>query len=427
MIYTFNNELNKVCVSCFSRLNLLKIIIYKFCILSLAEVLGEIMLRKMPFILVMVVVSFWILDPFIPVLLKEIFFSVSLTLKQFILFLLPFLIFFLLFKASAQLAKNATWIAVSIIFLVCCSNFLAAFLAHYVGDIAYSLVDKMPLLDSESSIKPLWSIDLPSIVSNDKAMFAGILSGILFKIFTPKFFDSISPFIEKYLQSFFTFFSYIVPLFILGFMIKMQSDGLISFVMAHYGLIFLITFTVLLFYIFLYYFVAQKCSFYQTIMSLKNMTPAAISAFSTMSSAATMPLTIAGVESNGVNKKISGFAIPTTANIHLIGDCFAIPIFAYTVLKSFNCPVPSLSDYLIFCSFFVLAKFSVAAVPAGGILVMLPILQIYLGFNAEMMSLITSLYILFDPLITCANVLGNGAFALVINRLFGKKVDASTL
>ena len=68
--------------------------------------------------------------------------------------------------------------------------------------------------------------------------------------------------------------------------------------------------------------------------------------------------------------------------------------------------------YLIFACYFVMAKFSVAAVPGGGILVMLPILERYLGFDATMLSLITALYILFDPIITCANVLGNGGFAM---------------
>ena len=46
---------------------------------------------------------------------------------------------------------------------------------------------------------------------------------------------------------------------------------------------------------------------------------------------------------------------------------------------------------------------------------MLPILEQYLGFNAEMLSLITALYILFDPIITSVNILGNGAFAKVID------------
>lgn len=78
---------------------------------------------------------------------------------------------------------------------------------------------------------------------------------------------------------------------------------------------------------------------------------------------------------------------------------------------------PVLPDYFIFAFYFVLAKFSVAAIPGGGILVMLPILESYLGFNAEMMSLITAIYILFDPVITCVNVLGNGAFAVIVDKI----------
>jgi Na+/H+-dicarboxylate symporter len=146
------------------------------------------------------------------------------------------------------------------------------------------------------------------------------------------------------------------------------------------------------------------------------MLPAAISGFSTMSSAASMPLTIIGAENNAKNKDLVRSVIPATVNIHLIGDCFAIPILAYAVLKSFGMAEPSLLNYLTFSLYFVIAKFSVAAIPGGGILVMLPILEAYLGFSAEMMSLITALYVLFDPVITCANVLGNGAFAKMMDR-----------
>jgi Na+/H+-dicarboxylate symporter len=49
---------------------------------------------------------------------------------------------------------------------------------------------------------------------------------------------------------------------------------------------------------------------------------------------------------------------------------------------------------------------------------MLPILEKHLGFNGDMMSLITALYILFDPVITFGNVLGNGAFAKGIDRIY---------
>ena len=107
-----------------------------------------------------------------------------------------------------------------------------------------------------------------------------------------------------------------------------------------------------------------------------------------------------------------------TVNIHLIGDCFAIPILAYAVLKSYGVTEPSLIHYTVFACYFVLAKFSVASIPGGGILVMLPILESYLGFDSAMLSLITALYILFDPVITCANVLGNGAFAKMMDQIW---------
>ena len=91
-------------------------------------------------------------------------------------------------------------------------------------------------------------------------------------------------------------------------------------------------------------------------------------------------------------------------------------------MKNFGVEEPSFYSYIGFTVYFVLAKFSVAAIPGGGILVMLPILERYLGFDGAMTSLITALYILFDPVITCANVLGNGAFALAAGRIEQKLI-----
>ncbi|HRE32595.1 MAG TPA: cation:dicarboxylase symporter family transporter, partial [Candidatus Berkiella sp.] len=162
--------------------------------------------------------------------------------------------------------------------------------------------------------------------------------------------------------------------------------------------------------------------------------PATIAGFSTMSSASAMPLTILATQKNAKHSDFACSIIPITVNVHLIGDCFAIPILAYAILKSYGAPEPLLIQYLIFSGYFVLAKFSVAAVPGGGIFVMLPILESYLGFNSPMLALITALYLLFDPFITAANVLGNGGFATFLdkyairseNAVFAKKVQSST-
>jgi len=210
----------------------------------------------------------------------------------------------------------------------------------------------------------------------------------------------------------------IVPLFIVGFIVKLQHDGVIGVIIKDYATIFTIIALAQYGYILLLYFIISKGCVQKFINHVKGMLPAVMCGFSTMSSAASMPLTIMGVETDAKSKDLARSVVPATVNIHLIGDCFAIPIFAYAVLKSFGVAEPSFYSYLIFAFYFMLAKFSVAAIPGGGIIVMLPILDMYLGFSGEMMSLITALYILFDPVITSANIFGNGAFAKIMDMGF---------
>ncbi len=99
-----------------------------------------------------------------------------------------------------------------------------------------------------------------------------------------------------------------------------------------------------------------------------------------------------------------------------MGDGLAIPILAYAVLKNFGMPEPTTAAFMIFAFYFVAAKFSAAGIPGGGIIVMLPVLETYLGFTSDMQSLVLAIYLLYDPIATCANVMGNGSFAIFIDR-----------
>ena len=303
-----------------------------------------------------------------------------------------------------------------ILALVCVSNFFSAFCSQYVGMWIYGF-DLSMIVPSESSrLTPLWVLEWPKLIANDKAMFAGIIAGIIASRLYPVKALEISLIIERFISRLLKAFVYIIPLFVAGFVVKMQYDKALSIIIKDYIAIFAIIAVAQFGYILLAYFILNNGKVRSFVMSVRNMLPAAISGFSTMSTAASMPLTIIGAESNARDKDVARSVIPATVNIHLVGDCFAIPILAYAVLKTFGMAEPSLVSYIIFALYFVLAKFSVAAVPGGGIIVMLPILEQYLGFNAEMMSLITALYILFDPVITSANVLGNGAFAMMVDR-----------
>jgi Na+/H+-dicarboxylate symporter len=90
------------------------------------------------------------------------------------------------------------------------------------------------------------------------------------------------------------------------------------------------------------------------------------------------------------------------------------------VLATFGYPLPTFDQYLIFSLYFVLAKFAIAAVPMGGMIVMLPVFQTYFGFNADMLGLMTAFYLLFDAFLTACNTTGNGIFVILFTRLMKK-------
>ena len=374
------------------------------------------MLKKMPLFLLAILVGVFFLGHAIPAHYQSILFALSSTIKELLIFILPLIIFCLLFKTAVTLAKQATKLVLFILLAVCASNFLSTMISYQVGMLVYQFDIALTLPDHTQALNAAWHFTLPKLNLNQYAMFSGLILGILGGMFSPTTSHKLAGFLDKYVHLFLKGFIYVLPLFILGFAIKLSHDGLMAEIVHHYGKIF-VTIAIAQFgYILLVYLVANGFVFSKWINSLRNMLAAAISGFSTMSSAASMPLTILGTERNTKNHDLAKSVIPATVNIHLVGDCFAIPILAFAVIKSFGIIEPTLIQYVVFALYFVLAKFSVAAVPGGGIIVMLPILEQQLGFSGQMSTIITALYILFDPVITSANVLGNGGFAMLMDR-----------
>ena len=375
------------------------------------------MFRKMPIIILAIILLILSIDQFIPIYLKQFVYSLSLSVKSILIFILPILIFMLLFKTISQLSRTATQMIFILLIALCFSNFLSTMMSSQIGSIIYQfdLCIKMPI--DQITLMPIWSFTLPKWIANDHAMFIGIFSGIFFSLFKPKLGLKISFYFEKAIQKMLNLLAFVIPIFICGFIIKLIHDQLIHTIIYDYSLIFVLVAISQFIYIACIYLISNRFSLPSFLDTLKNMLPAAFTGFSSMSSAAAMPLTIIGTEKNTKNPSLTRLSTPITVNTHLIGDCFAIPIFAFAVMKNFGIPEPAFFTYLVFALYFVMTKFSVAAIPGGGIIVMLPILESQLGFTTEMSSLITALYILFDPVITCANILGNGGFVLALNKL----------
>ncbi len=376
------------------------------------------MFSKMPFILALIILSIILLDSAIPFAIKQFLYTLSLSIKTIIVFVLPFIIFSLLFKTAVSLQSKGTNFILIILLAACCSNFISTFLSHYVGMWIFNFNLSLILPKESNTLEPLWTLEPIPLITNSQAMFLGLILGIVAAKFKPNEANIIAEKLKIFVDKILYVLIFIIPLFVIGFIIKLQYDGSLQMIAKDYTSIFIIVALAQSSYILFLYFILSNYKIKDCLYNLKNMLPAALAGFSTMSSAASIPMTIIGTESNLKNKSLASSIIPITVNIHLIGDCFAIPIFAYAILRNYGISEPSLINYLIFTFYFILAKFSIAAVPGGGIIVMLPILEHYLGFNAEMMSLITALYILFDPVVTCTNVLGNGALTKLIDKIY---------
>jgi Na+/H+-dicarboxylate symporter len=359
-----------------------------------------------------------LLNPILPCDLKRLIYAISLTLKSVVLSLLPFIIFGLLFKTFVKLSDQAGSIIFLIFGCLCTSNFFNTFVSHYLGEFLYHVdFDLGTTAEGEHSLEPSFLFVIPNLIKNDFALFGGIISAIAFARINRILALKISEKIENAVKKLFNIMSFLIPLFIIGFIVKCASDGMLTSIIKNYSQILLIFVCYATLYTLLLYFLLNRCSPKDTLLSLGNMMPAFLTAVSSMSSALSMPITILSVEKNVKNKELGGSVISATVNIHLLGDCLSIPLIAYTLLKSNGFPEPSTYAYFIFTIFFVIAKFSVAAIPAGGIIVMAPILEKHLGFTPEMSTIMIAIYVIFDPFVTGFNVLGNGALAQLIDRL----------
>lgn len=376
------------------------------------------MAKRMPFVLLAVIVCVVFLENYMSINVKEILYGISLSIKNAIMFILPFIIFSLLFKSAYTLSSSASKIIVFLIIAICLSNAFNVLLAGVIGIGVYSIDFSFISPDSLNSLSTSFQITFPQIIKNNIAMFGGLISGLVITKLNNNMADKISGFLDSFVKRCLPLIIFVMPVFVAGFMVKLVHDGALESIINDYMQVFLIIAVSQLVFIIVGYGLLSKLKINIWIYRLKNMLPAWISGVSTMSSAASMPLSIIGAEKNSNDPVIARSVIPATVNIHLVGDCLAIPVFAFAIMKSYGVQSPDIFGYIVFCMYFVIAKFSTAAVPGGGIIVMLPVLEKYMGFQGEMISLITALYILFDPIITGANIMGNGYFAILFEKIY---------
>ena len=160
---------------------------------------------------------------------------------------------------------------------------------------------------------------------------------------------------------------------------------------------------------------------------LKQISPAQLLAFSTSSSAATLPVTMERVEEHlGVDKEVSGFVLPVGATINMDGTSLYQAIAAVFIMQVIWPEGLTFSNQIIIVGTALLASIGSAAVPSAG-MVMLVIVLESVGFPEELLPIGLALIFAVDrPLDMCrtmVNVTGDATVSMIIAKSLGKLHD----
>lgn len=158
----------------------------------------------------------------------------------------------------------------------------------------------------------------------------------------------------------------------------------------------------------------------------KNLSPAQLVAFSTSSSAATLPVTMECVEERiGVHKEVSSFVLPIGATVNMDGTSLYQGVAAVFIAQVFGLDL-TLGQQLTILLTATLASIGSAAVPGAGVLMLVIVLE-SIGVNPAGIALIFAVDRPLDMLRTVTNVTGDATVAVLINKITGKDLRPTVL
>ncbi len=217
-----------------------------------------------------------------------------------------------------------------------------------------------------------------------------------------------------------------LPFYIAGVFAEMTVEGTVFSTLKTFGVVLVLAIIMHWLWITLLYVSSGLAMGRSPITLLKNMLPAYFTALGTMSSAATIPVSLRSTKSNNVREGIANFTVPLCASIHLSGSTITIVTCATAVMiLSPDLSLPGLSGMLGFIFMLGVTMIAAPGAPGGAVMSALGLLGSMLGFTDEALALMIALYLAQDSFGTACNVTGDGAISLWVDKLAGEEgVDA---
>lgn len=360
-----------------------------------------------------------------PDVLVRIFKTFNVLFAQFLKFMIPLLVLGLVTPAIANMGRSAGKMLLIVIAIAYLSTICSGFFAHICASNAFPHYLKAGELGQEAvsakEFLPYFDIKIPPLCDIMTALVLSFMVGICI-IFTnaevlkkgcDEFGAIVKLTIEKAIIP-------LLPWYIFTMICEMSAKGVIAVVLGSGAKVILTGIVLTLIWLVIQYCIAGAIAGKNPFKCLWNMVPAYLTAFSICSSSAAIPVTSSCAKKNGLSDDIVDFTIPLCSTVHMCGSTIKLAVSAIAVAYIFGVDLP----FPVYAHFVLMQGIAAVAAPGvmGGVLMAsVGLLESIMGFTPDQTALVMTLYLALDGYGPGCNVTGDGAIAIVIDKLFKKK------
>ncbi len=390
-------------------------------------------LNSLLFWIVVAIVLGILCSLFFPAWLARVFITFNGLFSNFLGFFVPVLIFSLITPAIAGLGRGAgKWLGLTAA-LAYGSTIISGMIAWALSSALYpSLLGDRSLItnvdDPEAGgLSPFFEVDMPAPFEVMAGLLLAFVVGLGMTAVKSdtmyKFFSELESVVMKVVK---VFIIPLLPVFIFGTFLNLGMNDNLGSTMSAFGRVLVLAVLMTVVIVILQYLVAGAVAGRNPFTSLKNMLPAYFTALGTSSSAATIPVTYESTLKNKVDENVAGFVVPLCATIHLSGSMMKITLYALAIVYMGSLPIGAgqIAGFILLLGIMMVAA---PGVPGGAIMAAVGLLQSNLGFDDSMVSLMIAAYIVIDSFGTAANVTGDGAIAMIVNRFAAGSIEGYRL
>ncbi len=339
---------------------------------------------------------------------------------QLLFFTIPLLILFFITSGIAGLPRNSGRLLGRTLGIAYSSTILAGVLAFLAASVIIPMLSAEATTvatDNGETLEPFLELEIPPLLGIMSALAAAFIFGLGIAATgatqLKQFFDEGRDVITSLLV---TVIIPLLPLYIAGIFAELAAAGTVFETLQTFGIVLALAVALHWTWIVALFVIAGLRAGASPVGLIRNMLPAYFTALGTMSSAATIPVTLECAKKNGVRERVANFTIPLCATTHLAGSTITIVACAVAVMVMQDAlAMPSLLSMLPFILMLGLVMLAAPGVPGGAVMAAVGLLGSMLGFGETAIALMIALYMAQDSLGTACNVTGDGAISLLVD------------